>query len=53
MGPDQLYIENRDLILLKDIIPEKYHDNFESFTIMYDNLEYTTIYDLEWRIFDI
>jgi len=51
MGPDQLYRDYTDVITVKDIIPEEYHNDFEYIRVMYDDLEYVYIRDINHLFF--
>lgn len=46
MGPDQLYLENKDKIRIIDLLPEKYHNRFEYLTTMDEMMEYKTYENL-------
>jgi hypothetical protein len=52
MGPDQIYKDHTNKIKLRDILPRKYHNDFNYITIMYDDLETLVVNDLDFCIFE-
>lgn len=52
MGPDQTYHEHKDKLTVADVIPEKYHEQFEYISLMYDTFEEKNITNLQQFIFE-
>lgn len=51
MGPDQLYKDNKNIIRIRDILPEKYINTFEYVKTLNEEMEYKTYSNLDDYIF--